>query len=53
MSMKPTAKPKLAMSKPDYKVKGGPVQKSTKSFTPGKKVKNIAGPDLSGGGWVK
>lgn len=53
MSMKPTAKGKLSMSRPDYKVKGGPVKKETKSFTPGKKVKNIAGPDLSGGGWVK
>ncbi len=45
---------KLSMSKPDYSKPGGPVHKvSSVKLTPGKKVKNVEGPDLSGGGWVK
>ena len=52
--MSPKGKGGFKMSRPDTKVKGGPVTNmKSKVFTPGKKVKNVEGPDLSGGGWVK
>ena len=44
----------ISMSGPDTKIKGGPVTNmKSKSFVAGKKIKNVEGPDLSGGGWVK
>lgn len=43
---------KMNFEGPDTTKKSVPVKVNSKTFTPGKGVKGMEGPDLSGGGWV-